>query len=76
MHKVRPLYHSGQALVQFSEWPLQIPDFLSKHVFRNNLINIAIVGEEDGMCVPYEIYDYCNEVLYACNYDHYFESQI
>ena len=76
MYKVRPVYLSGLAIVQLSMLPHNQLDFMSKHVSPDNFINVAIDGEDTELCIPYEAYEHCYQLLYSGNFESYFDSQV
>ena len=76
MNKARPVYHSGLAIVQLSRLPYNQFDFLSKHVPISNMINVKVDGEEAELCIHYEDYEHCYQLLDAANYESYFDTQL
>lgn len=76
MYKARPVFHSGLAIVQLSGLPNNQYDFLSEHVPSGNLIYVAIDGEDAELCIHYEDYEHCYQLLHSDNFESYFDSQL
>jgi hypothetical protein len=76
MYKARPVYHSGQAIVRLSVLPHNQYDFMSKHVPPDKMINVAIDGEDTELCIQYEEYEHCYQLLHSGNFETYFDSQL
>ncbi len=76
MYKAKPVFHSGQAMVQLSRLPNNQYDFLSRNIPTTSMINVSVEEEEMELCINYEHYEYCIQLLYAENYESYFDSQI
>ena len=76
MYKARPVYHSGQAIVQLSRLPNNQFDYLSRIIPAGNFINISIDGEDNELCIRYEDYEHCYQMLHANDFESYFDSQL
>jgi len=76
MYKVRPDYHSGQTIVQLSRLPHNQFDYLSRIIPACDLLNINIDDETDELCIRYEDYEHCYQLLYSSNFETYFDSQL
>ena len=76
MYKAKPIFHSGQAMVQLSKLPIIQFDFLSRNIPSDHMINVAVDGEERELCINYEDYEYCYQLIHSDNYETYFDSQI
>lgn len=76
MYKVKPVFHSGQAMVQLSKLPNNQYDFLLRNIPTGNVINVHVEELEMELCINYEHYEHCIQFLYTDNYESYFDSQI
>jgi len=76
MYKARPVYHSGLALVQLSRLPHNQSDYLSRFIPVGDLINVSIDGEDNELCIHYEDYEHCYQLLHSSNFETYFDSQL
>ena len=76
MHKARQVYHSGLAIVQLSGLSHNQYDYLFKNIPSGSLINVSIYGEDNELCVHYEDYEHCYQLLHSNNFETYFDSQL
>jgi hypothetical protein len=76
MYKARPVYHSGQAIVQLSGLPHNQIDYLSRIIPASNMLNISVDDENNELCIRYEDYEHCYQLLHSSDFETYFDSQL
>lgn len=76
MFKARPVYHSGLAIVPLSKLPISQYDYLSKHIPTGNFITVSIDEDDNELCIHYEDYEHCFQLLHSNNFESYFDNQL